>query len=132
MSAFKNVVLAQVNIEQYGKNLSMFEKDLLKALNSHILNLKSILDRGITFTENTDCVIITYTTNATKDTEDTIALTGTLDNRKLNKIPIGFIPIAQNKAGSLYGTAALGTAWTNQNIYLKCSVASVTFTIMVF
>ena len=62
----------------------------------------------------------TYTSNATPDTEDTLAHT-------IGSVPLGYIVFTQNKAGSLYGTASLGTAWTSSNIYLKCSVSSVTF-----
>ena len=66
----------------------------------------------------------TYTSNATPDTEDTIAHT-------IGSVPLGYIVMTQNKAGSLYGTASLGTAWTSSNIYLKCSVASVTFLLFI-
>jgi len=63
-----------------------------------------------------------FTTSATPDAENTIAHT-------LGAIPVGYIIIGQNKAGSLYQLATTGTAWTSTNLYLKCSVASVAFVI---
>lgn len=62
----------------------------------------------------------TYTSNVTPNTEDTLAHT-------VGSVPIGYIVMTQDKAGSVYGTASLGTAWTGSTIYLRCDVASVTF-----
>ena len=60
-----------------------------------------------------------FTSNATPDAEDTVAHT-------IGAIPVGYIVLKQDKAGSLY----LGsTAWTSGNTYFKCNVASVAFTI---
>jgi hypothetical protein len=61
-----------------------------------------------------------FTTSATPDAENTIAHT-------IGSVPLGYIVVAQNKAGSLYQMDDTGTAWTSTNIYLKCDVASVTF-----
>ena len=61
-----------------------------------------------------------YTSNSTPDTEDMLSHT-------IGSIPLGYLVVNQNKAGTVYGTASLGTAWTSSNIYLKCNVASVTF-----
>lgn len=63
-----------------------------------------------------------FTTNATPNTEETIAHT-------LGSTPKGYIIFWQDKAGSLYQGPSTGTAWTSSNVYLKCSVASVTFNI---
>lgn len=60
------------------------------------------------------------TTNGTKDTEDTFTHT-------CGTVPVGYIIVWQDKAGSLYQGPSTGTAWTSTRIYLKCSVASVTF-----
>jgi len=63
-----------------------------------------------------------YTTNATPDTEDTIA-------HGLGRTPVGYVVVCKDKAGDVYkGT----TAWDGTNIYLKCSIASVAVTILVF
>lgn len=71
--------------------------------------------------ENIDGRFQTITTNATPNTQDTLA-------HGLGSVPIGYIVVNQDKAGSLYDS---GTAWTSTNMYFKCDVASVTFTIFV-
>jgi len=63
-----------------------------------------------------------FTSSATPDAENTIAHT-------IGSIPIGYIIMHQDKAGSLYGTPTLGTNWSSSAVYLKCDVASVTFNI---
>jgi hypothetical protein len=47
----------------------------------------------------------------------------------LNRIPIGYHVIMQNKAGSFYTS---GTAWTDTQIFLKCSVANVSVRFFIF
>lgn len=61
-----------------------------------------------------------FTTSDTPDAENTIA-------HGLGAVPIGYIIIGQDKAGSLYQLSTTGTVWTSSNLYLKCSVASVTY-----
>jgi hypothetical protein len=61
-----------------------------------------------------------FTTSATPNAENTIAHT-------VGSVPIGYLIFGQDKAGDLYQLSSTGTAWTSSNIYLKCSVASVTF-----
>ena len=46
----------------------------------------------------------------------------------LNRIPVGFDVKRQNLACSVYDS---GTAWTTTQIFLKCSVASVTLTLFI-
>lgn len=99
-----------------------WELDVLKTLQDFFNRIVAILNRGISFTDNVDCVLITTTTSATPDAENTVAHT-------LGKIPSGYIVYSQDKAASLYlGT----TAWTSSNIYLKSDVATVAFKIIVF
>jgi len=50
----------------------------------------------------------------------------------LNRIPIGFHVINQDKAGSFYGTPTSLTDWTTTTIYLKCNVAHVAATFFIF
>ncbi len=64
----------------------------------------------------------TYTTNATPDSEDTVA-------HGLNRVPVGFIVVNRDKAGIIYDS---GGTWTTTNILLKCNVASMAATILVF
>lgn len=61
-----------------------------------------------------------FTTSGTPDAENTIAHT-------VGSIPLGCLVLWQDKAGSLYQGPSTGTAWTSTEIYLKCSVATVTF-----
>lgn len=61
-----------------------------------------------------------FTTSGTPDAENTITHT-------LGSVPVGYIILWQDKAGSLYQGPSTGTAWTPSNVYLKCNVASVTF-----
>ena len=58
-------------------------------------------------------------TTAGADTEVVVAHT-------LGAIPVGYIVLMQDKAGSLYSST---TAWTKSNIYVKCDVATVVFKI---
>ena len=63
-------------------------------------------------------------TTTTANTEVTVAHT-------IGAIPIGYIVLWQDKAGSLYQGPTTGTAWTDSNIYVKCSAADVTFLIFI-
>ena len=100
-------------------------KKLLQELATWQYGIKVILNKGISRNDNIDQVDVTFTSNATPDTEDSITHT-------LGKVPEGFRVITKNKAGDIYGTPSLGTAWTKTTIYLKTSVASVTAKIEVF
>lgn len=70
--------------------------------------------------ENIAGQFLTITTNGTPNAESTFSHT-------MGSIPVGYIIIGQDKAGSLYQLSNTGTAWTNTTISLKCSVASVKF-----
>ena len=71
--------------------------------------------------QNIEGKFMQFTSSGTPDAENTIA-------HNIGSIPIGYLVMNQDKAGSLYSSA---TAWTSSNMYLKCSVASVTFLIFV-
>lgn len=66
--------------------------------------------------------ILPYTSNATADTQDTVA-------HNLGYIPNGFIVINSDKAAKVYKGS---TAWTATNIYLKCDVTSAATSLLVF
>ena len=78
---------------------------------------------------NMDCWINVGTAPVGPNTEFAVT-------HNLRRIPIGYIVIAKSIAGDFY-TSTGGTAWTAAtnaalgNIYLKCTVASVGFTIIV-
>lgn len=112
-------------------NLSSRKRDDLtpysKSLDSDIVALFNSLKGRVRFGtgvdgargENISGQFQVFTSNGTPDTEDTVAHT-------IGAVPIGYIVLKQNKAGSLY----LGSsAWTSGNVYFKCDVASVAFTI---
>lgn len=101
---------------QYEKNLDSDIASLFTALKGRV-RFGSTTDghRG----ENISGEFQVFTSNATPDTEDTVAHT-------IGAVPVGYIVLKQDKAGSLYMS---GTAWTSSNVYFKCDVASVAFTI---
>lgn len=61
-----------------------------------------------------------FTSHGTANTEFAVA-------HGLGSVPLGYMIVSQDKAGSLYQMHDTGTAWTSTNIYLKCSVVSVKF-----
>lgn len=65
---------------------------------------------------------VTYTTNGTPNTEDTVP-------HSLGSIPVGYIVVSKSKAGDIYQQATTGTIWSSSNLYLKCTVASVVVTL---
>lgn len=61
-----------------------------------------------------------FTSDASANTEFNVAHT-------VGSIPLGYIILWQDIAGSLYTSPTSGTDWTATQISLKCSVSSVTF-----
>ena len=49
----------------------------------------------------------------------------------LNRVPLGFIVLQLDKAAIIYGTPALGTAWSTTTVYLKANAASVAYVIFI-
>ena len=96
------------------KEARQFDRDLLNVLSQMGFNLLGILDKGISLDDNMDAAVVTFTSNASPDTEDTIAHT-------LGKIPTHFYVTSLDKAAVVYVS---GTAFTKDNIFLKTSVAS--------
>lgn len=70
--------------------------------------------------ENIAGQFLTITTSATPNAESTFT-------HSLGGIPVGYLIIWQDKAGSLYQGPSTGTAWSSSTISFKCSVASVQF-----
>lgn len=101
---------------------SEYDKRLQEILLPYFQELQDIINGGLRFGVNHNVQIISFTTNGTANTEDTVAHT-------LKRVPVGFILVNSNKAASLYDS---GTAWTATNVYLKCNVASAAVKIMVF
>lgn len=96
------------------KQVSPTFRKLITVLAQWSFNLKGILDRGISFTDNIDAVDIEFTSSATPDAENTVTHT-------LGKVPTGFIVYDINKGAVVYkGT----TSWTKTTIYLKVNTAT--------
>ena len=99
-----------------------FEKALEQELYSFSTELAQILNKGLLFTDNFNAEIKTIADSGNADSENTVAHT-------LKRVPTGYIVLKINKAGIVYDS---GTAWTDTNLYLKCSAANCAITLMVF
>jgi hypothetical protein len=98
--------------ENFNK-LRDFDRDMIQALGTWSQVLKSILDGGISLNDNMDAAVVSYTSNAVADTEDTVAHT-------LGKIPTYFVVGDIDKGGVVYRS---GTTFTRTQIFVKCSAA---------
>lgn len=105
----------------YGK-LRQYDEDLAKLLQELLSSLSRMFSRGVSVTANLDVAILSYTSNAVPNTEDTVAHT-------LKRVPAGFIVVDANKGGIVYRG---GTTFTTENIYLKCTVASTALKVLVY
>lgn len=114
-------------------NIIQKEEELnnyLKTLDRDVYNLMLATQNRLRFGSGTDGdngenisgQFQLFTSDATPDAENTIAHT-------IRSVPIGYLVLYQDKAGSLYQGPSTGTAWTSSAVYLKCDVASVTFLI---
>lgn len=117
MTAYKDVNLPLIFLDKQN-----FTVNLLRQLEERERNLKAILERGISFSDNVDCRLLSFTSSATPDAENTVAHT-------LGKIPTGFIVYYLDKGAVVYDS---GTAWTSSNIYLKVNTATVAVKIIIF
>lgn len=71
---------------------------------------------------NFDAVWVSYVSNATPDTEDTVP-------HSLGRIPLGRIVMTADKAGSVFDGA---TTFTSANLFLQSDVATLTVNLLVF
>lgn len=116
-------------------NLSSRKKDINqydRNIDNDVANTITVLQGRVRFGnstsgfrgENIQGEFKQFTSSTTPDAENTVSHT-------IGAVPIGIIILWQDKAGSLYQGPSTGTAWTSSNIYLKCSVASVTFLLFI-
>jgi hypothetical protein len=91
------------------------------ALNNFLQKVVDLFHNGSRLTDNHAGEDITYTSNATPDTEDTIPHT-------LKRVPTKVILVSTDKFVNLRSGA---TAWTATNLYLKADVASAAVTLYV-
>lgn len=85
-------------------------EQLRRFVTQAITNFSQALTKGLGFTDNMDCQIITA---------DIVAGVDNPVNHKLGKVPIGYIVIGQYTTGVLITSS---TTWTSETIYLRCSV----------
>ena len=71
---------------------------------------------------NFDAIWVVFTSNGTANTEDAVS-------HNLKRVPVGFLQSVPNKAAQIYPS---GTAWTSSIIYVKTSVATVTWNLLLF
>lgn len=105
----------------YG-GMRRFDIDMAKVIQDINGSLSQMFAKGIGITDNLDCQIVSYTSNAVANTEDTVAHT-------LKRVPSGFIVVDIDKAGVVYRS---GTTFTVSNIYLKCSTTSTALKVLVY
>lgn len=111
-------------------NVDNLLKNYIRDVDTDLRNLFFITQGQIRFGDGDDNEIgenvsgqfQQFTSDATPNTEFAVSHT-------LGAIPIGYIIMGQDKAGSLYQLSTTGTSWTSTNVYFKCDVASVTFKI---
>lgn len=99
-----------------------FEKSLQLELFTSWRDLATLLNGGLMFSDNFNCATVNVSDTGVVNTEFTVA-------HALKRIPIGYLVIRRNKAGTVYDS---GTAFDTGNIYLKCSVANVNLTVIIF
>jgi hypothetical protein len=105
------------------KNPSLWVNAVDKDLTNIFMAMQGRLRFGANNTatnmgENISGQFVTYTSNGTINTQDTV-------RHNLGSVPVGYIVINKNKAGDFYTSAAA----TSTSLFLKCSVASVTATL---
>ncbi len=71
---------------------------------------------------NLNARFLSVTTNAAADTESAFA-------HGLGRVPVGYIVVRNGNGGVVYGGV---TAWTAENIYLRCTTASNQVLLIVF
>lgn len=108
------------------KDLVLYLEKVIEALNRRAIDTQDGLNGQLTFgdgilTDNIAGVWVTYTTNVTPGTEDTVV-------HNLGVVPAGFIVMVPPVAGIINNGT---TSWDTSNLYLTCTAASQTVTIFV-
>lgn len=119
MSQFRRV---GVPLESAPVAFPQMVRETIRSLADLVSNLAVIFDKGVGIDDNLDWVTVDFTSNGSANTEDAIAHT-------LGRIPVGYVVVSQDKAGSVYVS---GTAFTSSLIYLKTSATSVAVKLRVF
>lgn len=104
-----------------GPDVASFIQDLAQLMAEQELNLTSLLNQGLRIPDNFDGAVLSYTSNAVANTQDSVP-------HGLRKVPSYFIVLSVDKGGVVYKSAAFDAT----NVYLKNSATSVATTIYVF
>lgn len=120
------VLMEPIPIPPNTKNAAFFYNDQLTQLYQTLRNLSLTQRDGAIQDDdkagNLNGVYVVFTSNGVANTEDTVA-------HNLGRIPVGYIPVRQDKSAILYdGT----TTFTATNLYLKSSAATVAWTVLIF
>lgn len=91
-----------------------FDRELISALGAWALNVKAILDKGLSLADNVDAAVVAFTSNGVANTEDAIA-------HDLGKVPTYFVVADIDKGGVVFRSS---TAFTKTHVYVKTTVAS--------
>lgn len=124
MSIYKKRPLESVLTTHLGglpSSVATMLKDLMRFMGEQDVNLSSLLNQGLRFSDNFNAKELSFTTNATPDTQDTVA-------HGRNSAPTRFFVIDQDKGGVLYRSASFDAT----NCYFKNTVASVAVKVLVF
>jgi hypothetical protein len=104
-----------------GVATALLLRDFVQILSEQEISLTSLLNQGLRIPDNFDGALLSYTSNAVANTQDTVA-------HGLRKVPSYFITLSVDKGGVVYKSAAFDST----NVYLKNTAASVATTIFVF
>lgn len=118
---FPNINIPAIFVKSYGQ-ARPFDSDLLKAFQDVVINLKGLLNNGLSFADNMDACLVSVTSHGTPGTEFSVTHT-------LNRKPVGYIVTGKEAAGSVYDGA---TSWSNTLLYLKSDLSSKKFRLLIF
>lgn len=99
-----------------------FDRSLITVLGNWSLELKGLLDRGLSLADNVDAAVVSFNTNGVANTEDAIPHT-------LGRVPTYFVVADIDKGGVVYRS---GTAFTKDTVYVKTTVATAAVKLILF
>ena len=93
----------------------------LLGVDNDLTNIFTVLKGRVRFGENINGNFVTVTSSATPNAEFSVT-------HKLGSVPQGYIVCDKDKAGDLYSSTTVATSTT---LYLKATVASVTYKLFI-
>ena len=115
----------KITKQSHYNSTSKDQTGYILAVDNDLVNIFNVLKGRVRFGdaidgyrgENIAGEFKTFVTSATPNAENTIS-------HGLGAVPVGWLVVSKDKAGDLYAST---TAWTSTKLYLKCSVASVSY-----